>query len=132
MNPPSVDLAAMLDAPSGSPLTLGTNLFVSYEPDSPDLCVTLFDSGGFPPDASVNYERPTVMARIRGAKGGYAAAYARAEYIKTVLDRNGHETVNGTVYTGIWAMGDINSLGYDENERPVFSLNFRIHRTPST
>lgn len=109
--------------------TFGTDLFVSLEPSSPDACVTVFDSGGFDSEANYVYDRPTVMVRIRGDVFGYQAAWTKAESVKNSLHGLTNETHNGTRYVGIWCVGDIGFLEYDGENRPIFSVNFRVHRT---
>jgi hypothetical protein len=115
--------------------TFATDLFVGLEPDSPDLCTTIFDTGGFDPDAYMgdsdyDYERPTIQVLVRGAPGGYQAAYSRIKAISDELKNKTNKTINSTKYMTIWQMGDIFFIGYDEaKNRPSFTVNFRIHRT---
>jgi hypothetical protein len=67
---------------------------------------------------------------VRGTiNTGYATAYSTMNTIKGVLHKFNNQTINSTLYQGIWASSDIISLGYDENDRPTLTLNFRIHRT---
>jgi hypothetical protein len=132
MNPPCVDVAALLDLPSASPLVLGTNLFACSEPPAPDLCVTVLDSGGYAPDSGADYRRPTVQVRVRGTRGDYRGAYVLASSVRDRLHLLHEETVAGSArYAGVWMEGDVNPLGADESERPILTMNFRIHRTPA-
>lgn len=129
------DIATILGADSSLALTLGTDLFVSEIPDGADvsdLCVGVFDSGGYSPQPNFVYERPSVTIRIRGAKGKYLEAYDLGEAIVNRLNGAADETIGGTRYIGIWQEGYINFLGYDASQRPDFSMNFRMHRTTST
>ena len=48
MNPTAEDMKDILDN-SATGLTFATNLFCFKQPDSPDECVTLYDTGGFTP-----------------------------------------------------------------------------------
>jgi len=127
MNSPSEDVKDILE--DGLSLVFGTDLFRTFEPEKPDLCVTIYDTGGYDPQSNYVYEYPTITIRCRGNKFGYDEAYAILKDIQGALhDRHG-ETWNGTKYVGIWAVGDINPLGYDDSNRPLLSLNFRMHRT---
>ena len=127
MNPPSEDIKDMLvDAGIG---TFGADLFISQMPDTPNACVGLYDTGGYQPEANYVYDRPTVMARIRGDIGGYINAYGKAEDIKGELHGLTNETWNSTRYVQILCQSDIMFLGYDDNNRPLLSINFAIHRT---
>jgi hypothetical protein len=131
MNPPSQDIKDFLVAAGVG--TFGTDLFVSKEPaadaDGNIPTTTVYDTGGFDPEAQYVYDRPTVQVRVRGARGGYLAAYAKAQAARTALRTIFNETKNGTRYIGIWILGDIVALGDDEKGRPVLTLNIRIHRT---
>ena len=130
MKSPAVDISAILVL-SSSALSLveGTDLFISREPTSPNAVVTIFDTGGLEPASSTEKnEFPTIQVRVRGASD-YETAYSLMDDIKNVLHKFANQTVNSTLYQGIWASSDIIPLGYDENDRPTLTLNFRIHRT---
>jgi hypothetical protein len=128
MNAPSEDIKDMLAAVSSLALTFATDLFVSEMPDTPDQCVCVYDTGGFDPEGDFNYERPTAMIRVRGAKGAYTAGHELAQACRDALLGTADSTVNGARYIGIWVVGDVNHIGYDDNHRPLFTVNFRIHR----
>jgi len=130
MNPSSQDVKDMLESSEhGSIGTFATDLFVHEEPASPDACVTVKDTGGFDPDAGLDYRRPTVQVRIRGPKGDFLTAYTKALEVRDALHELHNETWNETRYIGIWQMGDIMDAGNDDNGRPILTVNFRIHRT---
>lgn len=131
MNSPATDIGDMLDASdAGLGLTFAIDLFVSEMPDSPDKCVCIYDTGGFDPLATTErYEKPTVEVMVRGDKMGYVAGWKLAQDIKDTLHKLHNEIWNSTKYIGIWCVGDINHIGYDQSQRPLFSINFRIHRT---
>lgn len=139
MNAPSEDIKDLLNDDSDLGLTFGTDLFVSDMPDTPDACVCIYDSGGYDPDVHIQYERPTVQVRIRGGRGpgAYQAAHEQAQEIRDFLiglwaGGAAAMTVNGARYVGIWCVGDVNALGYDENHRPEMTVNFRLHRTAAS
>ena len=131
MNSPAIDIAGIL-ATAGVG-TISTDLFVSEQPDSPDKCVTVFDTGGFPPESNYVYDKPTINIRVRGKRGGYANAYAVAQSVKDALKDLTNEDLGSSGDTdriiSVWCMGDVIALGKDEQGRPMLSLNFRIHRT---
>jgi hypothetical protein len=128
MKPASDDVRAILDGESALGLTFGTNLFVGEQPKSPDECVTVFDTGPTDedhPDYTLEY--PKVMIKVRGMKEGYLDSYALLDSIRTLM--NGYSTtVGGTRYLAFWVMSYL-WLGYDENRRPMWSLNLRTQRT---
>lgn len=127
MNPPSEDIKDMLVTAGLG--TFGEDLFIGFEPTDPDICTTIYDSGGEPAEVDYNYERPNVNIRVRGAKGGYRAAQIVAQNIRDELNGKHNITVNAARYVGIWMQSDILTIGTDDNERPLFTTNFRIHRT---
>ncbi|HDS00518.1 MAG TPA: hypothetical protein ENO22_05660 [candidate division Zixibacteria bacterium] len=129
MNAPSHDIKDILGADSSLGLVFRTNLFVSEMPASPDECVAIYDTGGSDPEENFVYKRPTIQVRIRGAKGKYRDAYALAKDIQDSLHVVANYTINSTRYIAIWAQGDILFLGYDDNHRPLLTVNFRMHRT---
>ncbi len=124
MNSPSKDLYDILDAGMAS----GTTMYHSFLPDTPNTCLVILDTGGFSPDPH-DYNKPTVQLRSRGTT--YSDAYDLLDSANTIL----HEyvgTINSTRYIAIWKTGDVLSLGVDKNGRFQASLNFRIHRAPSS
>ena len=132
MGAPSVDIKDELVSASIGTFggTTGWGIYVSDEPKDPDTTVSIFDTGGTQPDAKWIQDEPTVMVRVRGAPQGYVAAYAKAQDVKDALLGIDPKTINATRYVGIWMNGDIISVGQDENNRPILSLNFRITRHP--
>jgi hypothetical protein len=131
MNSSAEDMSAVLVL-SSSALSLieGTDLFISREPDSPDAVVTIFDTGGGEPSSGTEKnEFPTIQVRVRGAVMDYETAYDLISSIKDVLHNLASQTVSGTKYIGVWASSDIIPLGYDASDRPILTINFRIHRT---
>jgi hypothetical protein len=129
MNAPSEDIATILAADSSLGLTLTTNLFVSEMPKEPDECVSVHDTGGYDGEADYVYQRPTVQVRVRGEKGAYQTAHGFAQDIRDLLHGLANYTTGSTRYVGVWCEGDVIAVGYDDNHRPLFTVNFRLHRT---
>ena len=128
MNSSAEDMSSILA--SALSLVEGSVLFISREPDSPDAVVTVFDTGGGEPSSGTeNNEFPTIQVRVRGTVMDYETAYALIDSIKNVLHNLASQTINSTKYIGVWASSDIIPLGYDASDRPILTLNFRIHRT---
>jgi len=124
---PAKDIAQLIsDAGYG---TLGTDLFLNHEPNLPNDIVTVFDTGGSSPEPAIQLYKPTVMVRARGGPSDFDEAYAKLESIKLALHAEFDVTVNGSRYLQILAMGEIQQLGRDGNNRPQFTLNFRLMRT---
>lgn len=129
MNSPAIDIADILVlSSSATGLTKGVDLFVGRMPNTPDAVTTVYDTGGQSPQSGYVYLIPTVQIKVRGAKMGYIVPYSLAEDIRDILHGFHNRIINSTKYLSIYAMGDIHNLGDDENDRPVFSINFLIHR----
>lgn len=105
---------------------------VSLMPTSPNRCIVIYDSGGAPPNPKFLLDEPTVNIRIRGNKLDYKATYAKALSVRDALLGRSPVTVNTTRYIGFFAASDVAFIGYDDNQRPLFSLNIRMYREPSS
>lgn len=113
--------------------TLGVDLFYSDLPATiSGTIVGIFDTGGYPPDDNALLENfnPTVMARIKGRRDNYQQAYDKAYSIFSTL--NGQHNVSVTDFRIILisALSDILWIGYDDDNRPEFTINFLAMRTP--
>ena len=123
-------LATALAPPVTTPPTVDPwGYYASREPETPDLALTVYDTGGMDPNAKWSIDHPTVQVRVRGAVDGYAAAWTKALAVKTALLGIAPGTITG--YQGCWQRGDIFSGGYDDLNRPWITLNFEFLRTPS-
>lgn len=130
MNSPIVDVKTILtqgDSSSGFVYEFAEVLFLSVEPDSPDTCITLIDTGGFDPDVNSSYQRPTFQIRVRDKANQYERAYSTMRSILNILHGN-RFTVGSTIYVFI-QQGDIFDLGRDAKNRVILTSNMVIHRT---
>lgn len=119
-------------AAAGLGLTAGTNLFRgTMRPVAagvPALAVFVAETGGPPPvpyiDAAVNGDtwHFDVQVMIRGNRETTAAARTLARNIRNSLHR---ATITG--YLSVVAQQSAPTpLGFDESERPLFSVNVRL------
>lgn len=129
MNPPSEDIKDILEGESALALTFTEDLFIGQMPETPDNCVCIYDTGGYPGESDYVYQRPTLQVKVRGDRGAYKLAHQLCQNIRDVLHALHNVTLNGARYIGIWQESDVMSLGPDELHRPMFTINFRIHRT---
>lgn len=127
MSSPAKAIAQLLEDSSISLGTVGTNIFIGHEPAMPDNCITIFDTGGFESTPNYSYERPTVMVKVRNLS--YDTGYDLAQDVHDAL--NGLcDVIEGSYrYIGIWVLSGPNSIGRDDNNRALFTINFRLHRT---
>ena len=129
MNSPSFDIKDLITESSGGTFEFGVNLFCYKQLDSPDLCITLYDTGGYQQEQNYVLERPTIQALIRGNQNNYQEAYDLAYALKEKLKTTYNQTVNGTRYLQIVDQSDVFFTGWDSKNRPQFTINFRIMRT---
>jgi len=130
MNSSAEDIKDMLVDESSLGLTFATNLFVGREPSSPDDCVTIFETPGFPPQLTLkqgeDYYYPSVQIRVRN--NNYQTGWTLAHNIMVSLHGRGHETWNETLYTVIRCSNGPALLDWDENGRARFIINFNMQR----
>lgn len=138
MTSPAQSVAAELIAQgigtAGTPTPTVWSICVGRLLDSPDELLAIFDTGGFSPNTKWQLDFPTVQVIIRGGKDEYAEGYAKALSIKdALLGIDPKEVETGVWWSGVTMLADIAFLKYDENSRPMFSVNFRIFQelTPS-
>lgn len=130
MNPSSEDIKDMLTEDVSLGLTFGTNLYISMEPALPDDCVTLFDTGGMPPQLTLakgeDYFYPALQIRVRNKS--FMTGWLLAENIRESLHGRAQETWNGTLYSLVQCSSGPVLLDYDENRRARIVINFLIQR----
>lgn len=130
MNAPSVDIKDILESSQHAVGTFGTDIFVGMMPKAPDACICIYDTGSWrQPETGFSCQYPTIMVKIRGPRGNYTTGYAKAKEVFDALHATYNETWNSTLYVFIIAIQDPFFIGYDENNRPLFSVNFRIERS---
>jgi len=110
--------------------TVATNLFIGIMPDSPDLCVALYEYSGASPlevlrDNDATLERPSIQVMTRGARNDYPAARTLIENVRDSLTSITDQTISTVRFLRVHHQSAINSLGTDENERPEFSLSLQ-------
>lgn len=101
---------------------------------SADAQITFIDHGGRGGEVKVAIDYPSVQLIIRGSKaqGGYTAAFAKAKAAFDTL--MGIDTPNAT-WAGLVscvATSQPQWLGRDDQDRPMFSLNFKLITSPES
>ena len=116
--------------------TVGTNIFKSLLPSTPDVCVALFVTGGAPPidtmhaGPGVNVaERPTVQVLARDTRPDSAEKTARDAY-RVLHWQDG--TKNGVRYLSIEALQQPFFVRRDETDRPIYGFNVLATRVAAT
>jgi len=119
----------LYDDSSGTVLEFGKNIFVGHEPDMPDECITVFDTGAYAPYlglTNTGYEYPSVQVRVRS--NNYRSGWAIIEKIKNSLHGLSQITYGGTLYSLIQCANGPALLDYDERNRCRFYINFNLQR----
>lgn len=115
--------------------TLGTNLFLSTMPESPDFLIAVYETSGENPmftmgAAATAIDRPSVQVLVRGARGDYVTARDTAYTIRGLLGALTNTTLSGVNVMRVEPQGWLLPLGDDENARPVISQNFDCMTRP--
>jgi hypothetical protein len=113
----------------------GWGIYLAKEPDgsgTPHTVITVIDAGGFTPNPKWLLDYPTVQVRVRGAKNDYIPTYNKARSVRDALLGLPSQDVNGERWVAVNAMGGIHWLGFDDQNRPIFTLNFRLILEPAS
>lgn len=115
--------------------TLGTNLFLSTMPESPDALIAVYETSGDRPSftmgsAATAIDRPSIQVLVRGVRGDYVTARDTAEDIRTLLGALSNTTLSGVNVMRVEPASWLLPLGDDENARPVISQNFDCMTRP--
>ena len=114
--------------------TSGWSMHIGRMPDDrqiPDTALAVRLSGGEPSNPKWLLDFPNVQVTIRGAANGYQAAYDKAIEVHDVLIGLVAQDVVGGRIDSVTGIGYINALGFDSNERPEFTVNFRLIVEPN-
>lgn len=104
-------------------------VFVGHEPNAPANAITVYDQEGIDTRAHTGevWENPRIQIRIRGLD--YETTYQKMKEIGRFLmfltpyDDSGHR------YQGCVRFGSPYYLGFDEQRRVTWSMNFEVHRS---
>lgn len=106
-------------------------IFKGMEPNSPEKCFTLFETGGLENEGNqlTPIDRPTFQLRVRGDSFGYSTARTKLAAARVSLELIGNSTLSGRRYVHVVAVGEAISLGIDENQLPRLVQNYRAIRS---
>ena len=134
MNPVSVDIKDVLVSEGIGTFgaTSGWRIFIGEMQNSPNTIISIYDIGGNeqqPLFNGDNLQNPVFDIKVRAGVGEYVTAYNKAVEIDAVLNLiSGNAILTARNYEGIFRQTDIFFIGYDENKRPIFGLNYRTKR----
>lgn len=106
--------------------TTGWALKVGKLVSSPDKVVVFYDTGGQNPNPRWLVDFSHVMVQARGAINDYGSTYTKIRDVRDSLLGIDSQDVGSDRLVSITCLGDITFLKYDDTERPIFSLNFRV------
>lgn len=109
-------------------LTLGTNITYGYMPETPDLCVAIYEYQGIPPmdtfgAQAFQIDRPSVQVVVRAPKNDYPAARNLAQDLRLLLAAVTDTSINGLRVVRLASNGSLLPLGTDNLERPRVAFN---------
>lgn len=109
----------------------GWSILVGRLLEVPNTIIAVYDTPGESPNPKWLLNEPHFQVMIRGGKDDYQGGYAKANDVRDVLLGMNPQTVNGDRWDGVLMLGDIVFLRYDENNRPLFSSNYKIFLEPA-
>ena len=111
--------------------TLGTTIFLSRQPDTPDACVTVLESG-----AGVNLythgitgpalAMTNIQVLVRAGREDYEAARTKVTSVINALEAVAETTASGIRMLRIESLGRPIPMGYDQTDRPEIAMNFTV------
>ena len=125
------DLGGYLDAQTAS-LTAGTNLFYGLLPDTPNVCVSLYENAGASPVSTMGsdnlpkLERPQLQVFVRHTS--YSTGRDLADTVYRILTQIANATINSNSYLRVEAISSFSDLQRDDNRRVLFVSNFDVVR----
>jgi hypothetical protein len=120
---PATKIATFLEAQGFGTIGSNTNttINVSREPIKPIQAITVYDTGGSSPDTfEEDVFNRTIKIRYRDTN--YTDSYTVQENIRNAL----LSSPNISTINGIWMDGDILNIGRDDNDRILFTANYRL------
>lgn len=113
---------------TASVATPGANLFIGLMPNSPDVCVALYEYAGEQPlevmvDNTATLERPSVQVMARATRNDYPTARQLIEDVRDTLTAITNEEISGVTFLRVNQNSSINAVGTDDNDRPLFTLS---------
>jgi hypothetical protein len=104
----------------------GKDIFIGRDPALKKQTITCYDMGGAVPNPKYNRNEPRVKIVVSGNVDKYAEAYTKAKQIKDLLLGADNILIGTDIYFAFRMTSDIASIGYDDNNRPMFSINMRF------
>jgi len=111
--------------------TLATNIFLARMPDSPDVCVTLYENQGIGPDhtfgvsvKAIDHQR--VRVYCRATRNDYPTARSKAVNVRNLLGAVRNTTLSGVSIMCILATSELYPLARDGDDRAIIGCDFTV------
>jgi hypothetical protein len=128
---PSIDFAAFFAEQTGH--ALGEDVFHGRLPDDPSEAIAFLEQGGLAPsnvfDGS-GPRQPTLQVMVRADATDYVRSREIVQSVFDTLHCQANLIANGRFYLSVDAQQEPIWLGYDNNERPMWSINFQLMFLP--
>lgn len=129
MESPANDVARYLAA-QGIGTFAGTSdwgVYAHVEPESPNNCITVYDTGGSGPDTDEqDLGQPEFQVRVRCVE--YSDGYAKQVAIRDLLILGGPITMASSTFVLVDMTSDVIPLGRDDSNRFLLTANYRTIR----
>lgn len=131
MNPVAYDIGKILENEGIG--TFGTDIFASKEPDQPDNCITVYNTGGFPDeclDTGIS-QNELCNFQVRVRNNDYLTAYTVMTSIRNEIEKAKYKTItdsNGVTFYSIWATSLPIDLQRDTTNRCIVVQNYSCLR----
>lgn len=95
---------------------------------SPDRQVVVVNSGGRSPEPVIAQNYPSIQILVRGPKGsgGNDEAYLQAVACRAALLGIPSRPAAYPELSSVTGIGDVTPLGYDDGDRPLYSVNLQL------
>lgn len=124
-----VYLNATYAASYSGKFALGTNLFLSLLPETPDVCMAVYEQGGGPPVftfGTTQIVQPTMQVITRHTS--YETGRTDAQELFEIFVDLAEQTINSVKYHRIEPVSSPALFQRDNNNRVLFTTNFTVMR----
>lgn len=105
--------------------TKGENVYKAFQPDTPDDCITIIDTGGALPNRYIPTADPSFQVLVRASE--YGDAQSLVDSLVDLLHQKVGSTIGSHYYYSIFLLGEPGYIGRDDKDRYEFSMNFIAH-----
>jgi hypothetical protein len=128
---PADQLASLLPSSLVDSDTPTWALKVGQLTTEPDRLIVFFDTGGQTPNPRWKLDFLSVMVQIRGNPNDYTSGWQKGRQVRDFfLGITPQTLTSGDRIDGITMASELTHVGYDDQKRPIFSVNFRVFWEP--